>query len=98
MRTLKIALCCSERGVKARMLECQMHVGGKKDFPENDLNAIEQIANEQIQSCKKHPMPCPPDNAPDSAFVHWIAFFAMNRAEVSLLCQRVMVVLMFILV
>lgn len=66
------------------MLECKLQVSQKMRY-ETDLREIESIAREQLDSCEKHPIPRPADEASDMDFVYYIAFDAYIRAEVSIL-------------
>ena len=65
------------------MLECRLHLAASNEFALNDMNQIEQLASEQLQSCQKYPIPRPGSSAHVSEFVFWLAFDASLRAEAS---------------
>lgn len=49
---------------------------------------LEQLANEQLQSCQKYPVPRPKPSDPVDQFVYWVAFDTAIRAEVSILLHN----------
>ena len=59
-------------------------------FQPKDVDQIEQLATEQLQSCQKYPLPRPGPLAHVSEFVYWLAFDTCLRGEVSdVLCRLV---------
>lgn len=73
----------SERSVGARVLACNLRLAQTKGSGSLDLNNIEELAQDQLESCEIHPIPRPADDASDSEFACYIAFDAYIRAEVS---------------
>jgi len=71
------------RSVGARILECRLHLSSKDGFQPKDMDQIEQLATEQLQSCQKYPLPRPGPSAHVSKFVYWLAFDTCLRGEVS---------------
>lgn len=65
------------------MLECRVHVTIRFGRQIKDLGDVDNIAHEQIESCEKHPIPRPADDASDLEFMYYIAFDACIRAEVT---------------
>jgi hypothetical protein len=71
------------RGVAARILECRLQLSSIGGYSLNEMDQIEQLATEQLQSCQKHPLPRPGPSEHVSKFVHWLGFDACLRASVS---------------
>lgn len=65
------------------MLECKLRLAQTTDNKMSDLDEIETMAREQIESCEKHPIPRPADDGSEYDFAFYIAFDTSIRAEVS---------------
>lgn len=70
------------RGVGGRILECRLQTSSSNGYSLRDMDEIERLATEQLQSCEKYPLPRPGPSDHVSKFVYWLGFDAALRAEV----------------